>query len=105
MSRSILTTFFAIFLIMAMADQALGLAGVLNRVRNNSIWGKSRTAETNRYSKSLTPVQVATAEQSSAEHSPSHLPPQSVAFFDAESLRQEMTDLVYQRNMERMTSS
>jgi hypothetical protein len=113
MSRSILITFFVVFLVMVNTDQTQGLTAVLNRVvRNNSIWGKSRKTNTSRQANSLIPVQVTITKQASAEQQSSssssilpNLSSETESFFDADAYRQEMTDLVYQRNMQRMTSA
>ena len=112
MSRSILITFLIVFLAMANVDQTQGLAslaGIVNRVRNNSIWGSKRRTTTNnsRQQNSLLPVQGTMSKQvmSAAEESTSSLPNLITApavTFDVDSYRQEMTDLVYQRNMQRM---
>mmetsp|Transcript_22462 Transcript_22462/g.47512 ORF Transcript_22462/g.47512 Transcript_22462/m.47512 type:complete len:110 (-) Transcript_22462:201-530(-) len=106
MSRSFFITFFIVVLGMMSMDQAQGLAfaGIVNRVTNNSIWGKCGQIQTNRQTSSLLPVQAAMVKQ---EQSPSssmpNLPPQSDGFsFDPDSYRREMTDLVYERNMQRM---
>ena len=101
-SRSILITFLIVFLAMANVDQTQGLAGIVNRVRNNRIWGKSRTTNNSRQQNSLLPVQVTRSKQASAEESSSlpNLATPAVAF-DYDSYRQEMTDLVYQRNIQR----
>ena len=103
MSRSILITFLIVFLAMANVDQTHGLAGIVNRVRNNSIWGKSRTINNSRQQNSLLPVQVTMSKQESADESSSSLPNLTTppVAFDADSYRQEMTDLVYKRNMQR----
>jgi hypothetical protein len=109
MSRSILITFFVVFLVMVNTNQTQGLTAVLNRVRNNSIWGKSLKTNNSRHGNSLIPVQVTMAKQASAEQSSSslisNLSSQTESFFDADAYRQEMTDLVYQRNMQRMSSA
>lgn len=88
---------------MVSIDQTQGLAGVVNRLRNNVAWGKSRSARKSRQQNSLLPVQVTTAKQVSAEPSSSMSPvAHDSTPFDADSYRQQMTDLVYQRNMQRM---
>ena len=104
MSRSILTSTFlvAVLLVAMSTHQALGLAGVLNRVRNNSIWGKRVKTNRNGHVNSLLP---ATATEESGDQPSSLLPPpQTDTFFDADSYRQEMTNLVYQRSMQRMVN-
>jgi hypothetical protein len=105
MSRSILFSLFAIALVLVSIQEAQGLAGILNRVRNNIIWGKSRKTLGSRHANSLLPVQVAMAKQASVEQSPFSMPHVSPPTFDADAYRQEMTDLVYQRSMQRMYSS
>ena len=105
MSRSILTTFFVAFLVAMNTRQALGLAAVLNRVRNNSIWGKRVKFNLNRHANSLLPARVVTAKEASGDQPLMTLPPQTDSFFDADAYRQEMTDLVYQRNMQRMDNN
>lgn len=112
MSRSILITFLVVFLVMVNTDQTQGLTAVLNRVvRNNSIWGKSRKTSKIRQANILSSVQVTMAKQASAEQQSSsssivpNLSSETESFFDADAYRQEMTDLVYQRNMQRLTSA
>ena len=84
-------------------DQTQGLTSIVNRVRNISIWGQGRATNTSRQN-SLLPVQVTMAKQVSAEESSliPNLPLTAKPSFDADSYRQKMTDLVYQRNMHRM---
>eukprot|EP00532_Pseudo-nitzschia_australis_P003969 CAMPEP_0168194892 /NCGR_PEP_ID=MMETSP0139_2-20121125/19496_1 /TAXON_ID=44445 /ORGANISM="Pseudo-nitzschia australis, Strain 10249 10 AB" /LENGTH=94 /DNA_ID=CAMNT_0008118573 /DNA_START=172 /DNA_END=456 /DNA_ORIENTATION=+ len=87
-------------------DQTQALAGIVNRFRSKTIWGKTETSRNSRRNNSLVPVQVTMANQLSAEplssSSPlSNLPIDSTPF-DADSYRRQMTDLVYQRNMKRM---
>ena len=85
-----------------------GLAGILNRVRSKSIMGKSKNTNSNGRPNSLLPVQVTIDNQASAEQSSSLILPfnsKAISYFDADTYRQEMTDLVYQRSMQRMISS
>jgi len=102
--RSFLSSFFIVFLAMMNMDQTQGLTGIVNRVQNSSIWGQGRVTNKSSRQNSLFPVQVAMAKHVSAEESSSipNLPLTAKSSFDAESYRQEMTDLVYQRNMQRM---
>mmetsp|Transcript_943 Transcript_943/g.2408 ORF Transcript_943/g.2408 Transcript_943/m.2408 type:complete len:110 (-) Transcript_943:456-785(-) len=106
MSRSTFITYLIAVLVMVSIEQTQGLAGVVNRFRNNIAWGKSRSTRKSRQENSLVPVQVTMAKQVSAEpmsltSSISNGPNDSEPF-DADSYRQQMTDLVYQRNMQRM---
>ena len=114
-NQNLFITIVILVVTMNVDQTAHGLAGIrfVRRVaQNNSIWGvKSRQQQKSR----LTPVQVlgltvvdntddtndnnlgvttatATATAATVEES----------FFDADSYRQEMTDLVFQRNMQRM---
>ena len=87
-------------------DQTQGLTGIVNRVQNSSIWGQGRVTNKSSRQNSLFPVQVAMAKQVSAEETESssipNLPLTAKSSFDVTSYRQEMTDLVYQRNLQRM---
>ena len=112
-NQNLFITIVILVVTMNVDQTAYGLAGirfVRRVVQNNSIsGGKSRQQQKSRF----TPVQVlgltvvdntddtndinlgvttATATAATVEES----------FFDADSYRQEMTDLVYQRNMQRM---
>lgn len=99
MSRSILSTIFLVFLVTMNTHQALGLAGVLNRVRTTGILGWRVNAARVRNPTSLLPAQVVTAKEASGDEPA----PQPEPIFDADSYRQEMTNLVYERNFQRMT--
>jgi hypothetical protein len=109
-NQNLFITIVILVVTMNVDQTAHGLAGtrfVRRVVQNNSIWGKSRqqqksiftpvqvlgltvvdnTDDTNDINLGVTTATAATVEES---------------FFDADSYRQEMTDLVYQRNMQRM---
>ena len=98
MSKSTLKTLLFVVLLVAMnTDSALGLARVLNRVRTNTIWGLRLKSNQSQHTNSLLPAQK-TSEASVDQSSPI-LPEPS---FNSDSYRQEMVDLVYQRNVQRM---
>merc|ERR1712025_873575 len=108
MKRSNVVNFFVLSLMIVNTYQTEGLAAILNRVRNNSIWGKGRRASKSRCAKSCLPVQVRMAKQASTEHSSlfiANVPSQKDLFFDPDAYRQEMTDLVYQRSMQRLCNA
>jgi hypothetical protein len=111
LNQNLFITIVILVVTMNVDQTAHGLAGirtVRRAVQNNSIWGKSRqqqkkriptlvqvlgltvvdnTDDTNDINLGVAATTAATVEES---------------FFDADSYRQEMTDLVYQRNMQRM---
>ncbi len=98
MSRSILATLLVVFLFTMNTNPALGLVGVLNRVRSTGIWGRRVKTTRSQYAHSLLPAQMpkeATGDQPT-------VPPQTETFFDADSYRQEMINLVYERSVQRM---
>ena len=98
MSQSTLKTLLFVVLLVAMnTHSALGLARVLNRVRTNAIWGLRLKSNQSQHTNSLLPAQK-TSEASVDQSSPI-LPEPS---FNSDSYRQEMVDLVYQRNVQRM---
>lgn len=98
MSRSTLHTLLFVVLVVAMnTHSALGLAGVLNRVRNNSIWGRRVKNNPSRHTNSVLPAQK--VSEASADQSPPILPE---PIFNDDAYRQEMVNLVYQRNVQRM---
>ena len=85
-----------------------GLAAFFNRVQNKSIWGKVRKTNRSLDVKSRTQVEAVIPRKITAEESTLSIPNSSHRTdpsFDMELYRQEMTDLVYQRSMQRMFSS
>mmetsp|Transcript_24725 Transcript_24725/g.58058 ORF Transcript_24725/g.58058 Transcript_24725/m.58058 type:complete len:109 (-) Transcript_24725:133-459(-) len=108
MSRSILIPFFVLFLVTINIRQIQGLAAFFHRVRNKTRWGKLRKIHSSRDVKSCTQVQVVTPRKISTEESTLSIPnlsQQTDLSFDVDVYRQEMTDLVYQRGMQRMCTS
>ncbi|VEU39307.1 unnamed protein product [Pseudo-nitzschia multistriata] len=98
----------ALLVLLLAVDPSHGLAGVVNRFRRSAPWGRA-VARQRRTSTSTTsgvglPVRAAVAKQgllTEPEPELSPHPPGSTPF-DADAYRQQMTDLVYQRSMERI---
>ena len=90
--------------------QGLALAGIVRRVKNNSsnisIWGKRNSRSQQQRSSEL-PATTTNTQQVAPSISTTAAAVEGLLSspyipFDADVYRQEMIDIVYQRNMERM---
>ena len=126
---SSVSVFFVVVLVLTtltidQSVQGLALAGIVRRVKNNSsnisIWGKRNSRSQQQRSSELPAMTMGNTISTSARTSttntqqvaPSISTTTAAAVegllsspyipFDADIYRQEMTDIVYQRNMERM---
>lgn len=98
MLQSTLKTLLFLVLLVAMnTHSALGLARVLNRVRNNTIWGLRVKSNQSQHTNSLLPAQK--ISEASVDQ-PTLVSPEPS--FNCDTYRQEMVDLVYQRSVQRM---
>jgi hypothetical protein len=96
MIRSI---FITLCLILVLATQETqGLAAIVRRFRTVSFWGKRSTQRTTR----LSPVQVNAQSLTGIVKEDLVLPPTAFVSFDPDAYRREMTDLVYERSMQRL---
>ena len=95
MMRSISFAFFALVLA-SMSDQTQAFAPIDRSVRRTSIWGKL-TGQPHGGSAPVPATQV-------MESNPlPQVPTQDSTIFDADAYRREMTDLVYERSMQRFS--
>jgi hypothetical protein len=96
MMRSIFITF-CLVILATQLEEIQGLAAIVRRFRCVGFWGRRSTQRTTR----LHPIQVNAQAPTDMARDDS-IPPTVFASFDADAYRREMTDLVYQRNMERL---
>jgi hypothetical protein len=116
----------AVLMLINRSSDADALAGVVRRVRSIGIWGKlskGRTYNTNNnyngnynhFAVEATPSSTNPSSSSASSQSllmedvnapiSSLVESSSSSFFDADTYRREMTDLVYQRSMNRLNMS
>jgi hypothetical protein len=92
--------FFALLVIVLAVDQTQGLASTARTVRG-SIWGKL----TRQSAPGFPQAAIIEATTPMVVQPLSPAAPDAVGGFDADAYRREMTDLVYQRSMQRGFSS
>ncbi len=88
------TTFFALFVFASTLDQTESFASIVRSVRRTGIWGKL-TGQPADFPQVPATAQVTPAEPAAPASS------QDMGGFNADAYRREMTDLVYQRSMQR----
>lgn len=96
MMRSFSFAIFALTLV-SILDQTEGLASIVRSVRRNTIWGRIIGRQTQQQLASFPEVKVVVDS-----HPFPQVKKQNDGGFDADAYRQAMTDLVYERNMQRL---